>query len=148
MHVFALANVTSSGVNNRWWLQRVVRILRRESKSNCPAFCDEEGYMLKVQAVESVMHPVLRTLQKQKEFFNDIPTKLEVEKSYRCFRSFRRGAENTALRNGVEPEVINFVHRWSVVDRRKGVVTGFKMLKHYADGVAQRPTMLKFTAMV
>ena len=95
-----------------------------------------------------MMHPVLRTLPKQREFFNDIPTKLEVEKSFRCFRSFRRGAENTALRNGVEPEVIKFVHRWSVVDRRKGVVTGFDMLKHYADGVAQRPTMLKFTAMI
>ena len=94
------------------------------------------------------MHPILRQLQKQKEFFNDIPSKIEVEKSFRCYRSFRRGAENTALRHGVDAEVINFVHRWSAVERKKGVVSGFNMLEHYADGVAQRPTMLKFTAMV
>ena len=50
-----------------------------EQKSNCPAFCDKEGYMLKVQAVESIMHPILRQLQKQKEFLNYTPSKIEVE---------------------------------------------------------------------
>ena len=148
MHVFTLANETSSGVRNRFWLEKVVRIFRRERKKNCPAFCDEAGFMLSAKDIEGVMHPILRKLQKTKEYSNDIPNKLEIEKTYRCYRSFRKGAENTALRNGVNEKTINFVHRWSMMEERRGALPGFNMLSHYADGVAQRPTMLKFTAMV
>ena len=148
MHVFSLANVTKSGVQNRWWLERVTKILEKEKRKKGPAFCDERGFMLSSQAVEGVMHVILRTMQKTKKFADDIPLKLDVEKSFRCFRSFRRGAENTALRNGVDKVTINFVHRWSAVEGRRGAVTGFDMLSHYADGVTQRPKMLEFTARV
>ena len=148
MHVFSLANVTKSGVRNRWWLERVTKILEKEKRKKGPAFCDERGFMLSSQAVEGVMHAILRTMQKTKKFADDIPPKLEVEKTFRCFRSFRRGAENTALRNGVDKVTINFVHRWSAVEGRRGAVTGFDMLSHYADGVTQRPKMLEFTARV
>ena len=148
MHVFSVANVTASGIHNRWWLERVVKILKKEKRRKGPAFCDEHGFVLGPQAVEEVMHDILRTMQKTKEFADDIPAKLEIEKSFRCFRSFRRGAENTALRNGVSEVTINFVHRWSAVEVRKGAVTGFNMLSHYADGVSQRPKMLDFMARV
>ena len=94
------------------------------------------------------MHPVLRKLQKTGRYGNDIPQNLEIEKSCRCFRSFRRGAENTALRNGVDKDTIRFVHRWSEGDKRGGVATGFDMVNHYADGIALRPRMLKFTSMI
>ena len=104
--------------------------------------------MLSSSKVEEVMHPLLRKLQKTNQFGNDIPANLEIEKSCRCFRSFRWGAENTALRNGVEKDTIKFVHRWSEVDRKGGVATGFDMVNHYADGTALRPKMLKFTSMI
>ena len=148
MHVFTLANETKSGVKNRWWLERVARILAREEKTECPAFCDKEGYMLRSQDVEKVFQPILKDLQKTNRFGNDIPAKLDIEKSCRCFRSFRRGAENTALRNGVDKDTIKFVHRWSTIDRRGGSATGFDMVNHYADGTALRPKMLKFTSMI
>ena len=148
MHVFTLANVTKSEVRNRWWLERVAKVLAKERRVKSPAFCDEEGFMLSAQKVEEVMHPVLRKLQKTNRFGNDIPRSLEIEKTCRCFRSFRRGAENTALRNGVDKETIKFVHRWSEVDKRGGVATGFDMVNHYADGTALRPRMLKFTSMI
>ena len=104
MHVFTLANETKSGVKNRWWLEKVASVLAKERKSKSPAFCDEEGFVLSSQKVEEAMHPVLRKLQKTNPFGNDIPQSLE---SCRYFRSFRRGAENTALRNGVERETIS-----------------------------------------
>ena len=118
MHVFTLANVTKSGVKNRWWLEKVATQLSKERKTGSPAFCDEEGFMLSSSKVEEVMHPLLRKLQKTNQFGNDIPANLEIEKSCRCFRSFRRGAENTAVRNGEDKETIKFVHRWSEVDRK------------------------------
>ena len=40
MHFFSLANVMKSGVRNRWWLERVVKILEKEKK-------EEGAYVLR-----------------------------------------------------------------------------------------------------
>ena len=40
MHVFPLANVTRSGIRIHIWLERLVKLLRDEGKSSCPAFYD------------------------------------------------------------------------------------------------------------
>ena len=38
MHVFPLASVTRSGIRIRLWLERLVRLLRVEGKTDCPPF--------------------------------------------------------------------------------------------------------------
>ena len=103
--------MTKSGVKNKWWLKKVASALAKERKSKSCAFCDEESFVSSSQKVEEVMHPVLRKLQKTNRFGNDIPQSLDIEYHVE-FRSFRRGEENTALRNGVDRETIQFVHRW------------------------------------
>ena len=148
MHVFALANETQSGVKIRWRLEKVIEVLKKEKKSGTPAFCDEAGYALSSVDMERVMHPILKKLQGTPQLENDIPNGTDIEKSYRCYRSFRRGAENTTLREGVSKEVIMFIHRWSEVERRKGKISGFDKLRHYADGNVQRPLMLEFARRI
>ena len=68
MHVFTLANVTKSGIKNRWWLEKESKHLAKGRKVGSPAFCDEEGFMLSSHNVEKVMHPLLRKLQKTNRF--------------------------------------------------------------------------------
>ena len=63
MHVFSLANQNASGVRVRIWLERIVAILQKEKKRGCPAFCDEEGYILLSENVEEIMHPILEALR-------------------------------------------------------------------------------------
>ena len=147
MHTFVLSNETGSGVRIRHWLEKVVEILRKEKKKACPAFCDEDGYMLNAKYIEKIMHPILKKVLRAAKNKNDMSAK-DIEDSYRCGRSFRRGAENTALLNGVDKETINFVHRWSEFESKAGKTPGFNMLRHYAEGVVQRPLMLKFTAAI
>ena len=149
MHVFTLAITTQTGVQTRWWLEKVVSVLKKEKKEKTPAFCDEAGFMLSSKDIEAVIHPVLKTMQRSNEFADDIPRDMGVEDAFHCYRSFRRGAANTAIRNVVDEKTINFVHRWSTVEgRKKGVETSSNMLKHYADGVALRPKMLQFSSMI
>jgi hypothetical protein len=147
MHTFVLSNETKSGVKIRVWLERVVETLKQEKRSACPAFCDEEGYMLDAKYIEKIMHPILKRVLLKSKNKNDMSAK-DIEEGYRCGRSFRRGAENTALLNGVDKETINFVHRWSEFESKSGKTPGFNMLRHYAEGVVQRPLMLKFTAAI
>ena len=56
MHITPLENVTSSGIRIGMWLERLVDLLEKEGNTNCPAFCDMEGYMLSAAAIESMFH--------------------------------------------------------------------------------------------
>ena len=148
MHVFSLANVTHSGIRVRVWLERVVQILRREGKRECPAFCDEDGYIMSHDQVEEVMHPIINSLQGSTGMGQALPEGVDVEAFYRCDRSFRRGSATTALVQKVKRESIEFVNRWRSFERNKGKSPSLQMLWHYADGESTRPLQLDFTSSV
>ena len=148
MHVFSLANTTRSGVRVRVWLERVVRILRTEGKKECPAFCDEEGFILSHQQVEEVLHPIIELLQGSAGLEQALPEGVDVATFYRCDRSFRRGSATTALVHKVKRETIEFVNRWRSFERNKGKSPSLQMLWHYADGESTRPLQLDFTSSV
>ena len=148
MHVFSLANTTRTGIRVRVWLERVVRILLSEGKKECPAFCDEEGYILTHDHVEEVIHPIIELLQGSGELGQALPKGVDVETFYRCDRSFRRGSATTALVHKVKRETIEFVNRWRSFERNKGKSPSLQMLWHYADGESTRPLQLDFSSSV
>ena len=145
MHVIPLVNETRSGIRIRIWIERLVRLLKQERKSNCPAFCDEDGYLLRATDLEGVIHPILKEMQNAPEHLDVIPRSLDVKLWYRLARSCRRGAENRALDQGVNPKVIDFVHRWSMFEKNKGRLPGFDMMQHYAAGNKTRYLQLQFS---
>ena len=148
MHVFSAANTTRSGVRVRRWLERVVAILRSEKKRGGPAFCDQEGYILNSHQIEEVIHPILEDLQGSKGMEQMLPKGVDVTTFYRCARSFRRGAANTATINKVSETTIKFVNRWRSYEKNQGKSPGFDMLQHYTDGEGTRPLQLAFTSAV
>ena len=148
LHVFAIANSTKSGVKVRTWLERVVKILKEENKTMCPAFCDPKGFMMQSHEVEGVMHPILRELQQTGEVEQYLPPGVEVELFYRCDRSFRRGAATTARNAKIPKETIDFIHRWSNAEKNRGRPANHDMLQHYADGALMRPLQLEFTSSI
>ena len=148
MQVFPLANITKSGVKIRWWLEQVVNILRVENLKNCPAFCDEKGYLLSVDSIEDVMHPVLKELQGTRGLEAILPEGISVEEKYKCYRSFRRGAASTAHNEGVPDSTITLVHRWSRFEASEGKQPGFNMMEHYVAEFALRKKQLSFSTSV
>ena len=102
--------------------------------------------MLASSDVEAILHPVLIGMQQEERYAELIPRGLKVEENYLCFRSFRRGAEVTALNQKVDQTVIEFVHRWSRYERSRGRVPGFNMVEHYAEGARMRLTQLLFSS--
>ena len=145
MHCFPIASETKSGVKVRFWLEQVVQVLVSERKTDCPAFCDSEGFLLSESVVESVFHPILEELKSSG--CQHISKGIDVEENYHCFRSFRRGAEIQALNNGVSQVAIEFVHRWSKFEYNRGdQPSGFSMMEHYAEGEGTRPLQLEFSS--
>ena len=148
MQVFPLANTTASGVPIRWWLEKVVEVLKNENLSNCPAFCDEKGYLLGVDDIEEIMHPVLAKLQGTPELAGVLPEGIVVEEKYKCYRSFRRGAVSTAKNIGIKDSAIELVHRWSRFEAREGKQPGFSMMEHYIAEYQLRSAQLSFSSRV
>jgi len=74
MHVFPVADVTKSGIRIRVWLEQVAGLLEFEDRRNCPAFYNEEGYKLEVRKVEKVFHPILRSIQRDVNLPDLIPS--------------------------------------------------------------------------
>ena len=149
MHVFALASESGSGIRTRELLERVVEIHEREETEECPAFCDEKGYLLTEKFVEDeFLHPILEGLQASGWCNGVIPKGLAVRSSHRCFRSLRRGANITATNKGVKETTINFVHRWDKYETKRGRQPGFDMIQHYADGINTRPLQICYSSSV
>ena len=97
--------------------------------------------------VEEVIHPVLQDMQGDASLRGMIAKGVKVVEFYRCFRSFRRGAENTAMNNGVSQSTIELVHRWTKFERSRGKQPkSFSMYEHYASGEQTRPLQLSFSA--
>ena len=86
MHCFPIASTTKSGVKVRFWLKQVVNILVLEGRSGCPAFCNNEGYLLSESTVESVLHLILEFIKDSTS--NLIPKGIDIEENYHCFHSF------------------------------------------------------------
>ena len=146
MHVLPLANVSRSGIQYRIWLERLAHLLDQEERTNCPAFCDEEGYQLTPRCMEDVFHPILERMQLNPKYAEEIPPGLDVRKWWRADRSMRRGAEIEALNAGIGDTTINFVHHWGRIEKNRGAEPGFDMLEHYVSGVKTRYLQIKFSA--
>ena len=129
-------------------MERIVGVLLRENKKECPAFCDEEGFILNSRDVEKVMHPIIESLQGSFGLEQSLPKGIDVETFYRCGRSFRLGAANTALVYKVKREAIEFVNRWRSFEHHQGKSPNLPILWHYADGESTRSLQLEFTSSV
>ena len=148
MHVFPLASVTRSGIRIRLWLERLVRLLRVEGKTDCPAFCDEEGFQLTTADLEAVMHPILRKLQDDEAYPDVVLAGMVVDVEFRLARSLRRGSESEALDQGLPASTINLVNRWGSYERNRGAEPGFSMLDHYAASANTRYKQISYSAIL
>jgi hypothetical protein len=148
MHVLPIANETKTGIEVRWWLEGVVEILKAENNPGCPAFCDSDGYQLREKDLEEIFHPVLEELINEGGGNKWWAKGVSVREYCRCYRSFRRGAENTAINNGVKDDTIEFVNRWRSYEKNKGKQPGFRMMLHYASGAATRRKQLAFSESI
>ncbi len=148
MHVFPLASVTRSGIRIRLWLERLASLLKSEGKTNCPAFCDIDGFQLSMSDFEAVMHPMLKRLQNDPSYRDVIPRGLDVELEYRMARSLRRGAENVALDHRLPDSTVRMVNRWGSYERNRGAEPGFSMLEHYASSTNTRYKQISFSAIL
>ena len=143
--IFCLANSSNSGIPNRRWLERLVRLLRAESrhKEAGPAFCDRDGFVISSSFLNKELHRNLSNLQASRPDL--ISHDIVITEAYNVYRSFRRGSTTRAREVKVPKDIIELNNRWSKVERKSGGMPKMSMADLYTEIRQALATKLRFS---
>ena len=149
-HLLPYIPITSSGINMRSALWRLLETKGRLRHKDGLAIADKHGKMLKMRELDELLHEVLEEIFEfnQNLFSGDIKTLEDVRKFYQCFRLFRRGSDTRALEQKVSPADIDIVNRWRKVEAGSGRRPGFNMQQHYAQFDLLLKPFLRYTLVM
>lgn len=132
-HVAVLCNVSASGLKFRLWVERLVWLLIKEGKEldAGPAFCKEDGSMIRSYELDAKFHDILKVIQSER---NDlIPEGIDVQAVYGTYRSCRRGSLTRATEQGVKGTDLDMVNRWRKFESSGGSKPRLSMREHYLE---------------
>ena len=142
-HLVAVASTTISGIEVRWWLERLIRVRELEGCTHGPAFGNSAGSVAYLSDYDFLLHDILKTLQTQAGSHLDADE--DVAANYSFFRSFRKTAENRARAAGLDSDVQNAMNRWKKFERAKGRRPHFDMIDHYSDARELMPVTWRYS---
>lgn len=146
-HLLPSVNVTSSGLQIKIWIKKLLTVRQREGRWEGPAICGRTGEVLSTAFLNDLFHESLISIFDHKPhlFLGDIKGADEIETKYNVFRSFRRGSDTRAIAQGVAKLDIQVVNRWKGVERGKGMRPNMTMEHHYADVNFLTDSFLRYT---
>jgi hypothetical protein len=142
-HMLLMASETSSGLKIREWLERLVALRERQGRYHGPAFCNDNGEVVRMTDYEEVFYEILHDIQDQRPDL--IGPEVDVEQVYGFYRSFRRGATTRAIEVGVSVPDIDLINRWRKVERAGGMQPSMAMRDHYTEVVQLKTSRLRFS---
>jgi hypothetical protein len=130
-HLTPLAARTSSGIEVRHWVSRLVELRNHDGHQHGPAFCDIHGRPVDTAALELDFLDQLERVQATHPEL--ISADINIHESYGFSRSFRRGATSEARARGVKSEDIDLINWWQTFESAKGRCPRLSMKDHYLD---------------
>ena len=130
-HLVAVASESKSGINVRWWLEKLIHVREEENCINGPAFGDTQGEVARQRDYNEVLRHFLSLLRDDPNC-NLIMNDDDIHKNYSFFRTFRKTAEGRARAAGLDSDIQNAMNRWRKVERAKGRRPKFSMVDHYS----------------
>ena len=113
-HLIPCINVTKSGIDIKYAIQRLIREKERIGIMNGPAISDETGALLTLKELDATLHDILLELYEENIslFPPSVDSSEDVIEHYRCYRTFRRTSDTRALEEKVNASDIEIVNRW------------------------------------
>ena len=132
-HKIPCINVTKSGINVRYVVERLLDLKRKQGLMRGPAVSDSNGYLMSTKELDTMMHETLTDVYAQdKSLFPPSITSEElIIESYKCYRTFRRTSDTRAIEEKVEQLDIDIVNKWEQRGSNKKKIAQ-PMKQHYA----------------
>lgn len=149
-HLLPVANETKSGIQMRTWIRRTLAANHKANRTSGPAFCDENGRVLRTSDMNEMLHDALGEVFDRHPtlFLADIKSRKDIEEKYHVYRSFRRGSDSRALAQEVNTPDIEVVNRWAAKEKAGPARPGRKMVHHYSDINLLLPCFLRYTSVM
>ena len=143
--ILVLAKKTSSGIEIRKWVDRLIALLSIEGRDKVigPAICHMDGVVFSMRDLNQRLHTLLEAIQSEKP--NLIPSSIEVSEQYNVYRSFRRGATTRAMEQKVPTAIIEMNNRCRKVQNSQGNLPRLPMTHLYMEISQVLKTKLRFS---
>ena len=136
-HLITLANETVSGLQPRWWIEKLVLVCEQEGRVDEPAFANPDG-----ELALSINHDSMfqRYLLRVQEETNLVPEDQDVESRCSTNRTMHKTAVTRLERADFGIEFIDRINRWRAQEQSKGCFVCRRMNAHYAEAMLLAPT--------
>lgn len=129
-HSVVLPNVTSSGLEVRWWIEKLLEVCESEGRTSGYAFWRDNKTPPRVMEYNALVRDYLREIQDNKPELFDPEHDLS---RYGTSRTYRKSSENRARRAGIKADDIKVMNRWNVFENAQGRRPRLAMIDHYSD---------------
>jgi hypothetical protein len=132
-HLIPCSNVTSSGIDIKASIERLLAYKETKKVVDGPAMTDDKGVPHTCRDVDDMLHEVLEDIfDSDRDLFppaiKDVET---LRTAYQAFRTFRRTSDTRALEMKVARDDIDVVNRWQQVEKAQGRKLGGQAMRHY-----------------
>ena len=136
-HLIAVASQTQSGLEPRWWIEKLVSVCASEGRFHGPAFADEQGQLALSPDYNSTFQGYLSRVQAETTW---IDKDVDVFKVYNTYRTLRKTATTRIERSGFGNDFVDKMNRWRAQEGAQGRLVRRRMNAHYADALLLMPT--------
>ena len=135
-HIICSPHVTQSGIQLRWWLEKVMAVRAEEGCRRGPAFGYRDGSVATLAEYDAILHEFL--LELQEEEHSPISSSDDIFKLYGFFRSFRKAAEGRAQEAALDKTIMAAMNRWRIWELAHGQQPELGcIVEHYTDALSQ-----------
>ena len=130
-HMICVASTTVSGIEARWWIEKLLDVRKQEGRVEGPAFGHRDNSAMSLRELDGMLHHYLEKVQREDPSL--IAPHDNVFENYGFFRTFRKTAEGRARAANLESDVQNAMNRWRKIECARGRMPRFTMVEHYSN---------------
>jgi len=136
LHVINVASESQSGLDTRWWIEKLVEVCESEGRTVGPAFATPTGDLATPGDYDSVFRKYLTEVQACTDL---IDKKVDVDVYFSLNRTPRRSALTRFKQAGLDPKLQEEMNRWRIVEKAKTRRPRFNMRQHYSEACLLMP---------
>jgi hypothetical protein len=136
-HLITVANETSSSLQPRWWMEKLVEVCKYEGRFEGPAFATPDGLLTSSLDYDAVFWKYLKIVQEETDL---IPGDHDVDLYYSTFCMPRKTSTTRIEQAGFGHQFFDQMNRWRTQENLEGRAPRRRMNAHYADTMLLMPT--------
>ena len=142
-HLVAVASCTQSGLEARWWVEKLIEIREGESCTHGPAFGFTSTRAATCRDYDIKLHYFLGLVQQENNSLIDDSN--DIVGNYGFFRTFHKTSETRARIAGIDSDTINAMNRWKTIERAQGRRPKWTMVDLYSDARQLMPVTWRYS---